>query len=354
MSKKKLIFIHNADFSVPVGNKSQVISMCNAFSQNNVDVTLLGTKSKEFNFKDLYKLDKKVKVILVKSNHNYYIRSIQLTRKFSSLKNNNYNFIFTRDLLFAFFSKSKHTLYEVHNVYKKKIWLGLLKLVFKKTRYTISISNGIKEDLVKLGFDEAKIIVLHDGVDLQRFDIKISKGDARKKLKLKKEEFIISYVGNTEEKRDLPNLIEVCKDLNLTLLIYGKDQDYLKAANKRYKNIHFKGYTSDAETIYKASDLLFAGFTKKIETINYMSPLKLFEYMGSNTPILVSDFERVREVVNEKEVYFYESENKKDLKEKIELIMKNNSDAKSRAKKAFIKSKNHTWKNRAKDILNLF
>jgi len=58
------------------------------------------------------------------------------------------------------------------------------KRVFKKVNKIIVITNSLKESLIKNAINENKILVASDGVDLEKFDINISKEEAREKLNL--------------------------------------------------------------------------------------------------------------------------------------------------------------------------
>jgi glycosyltransferase involved in cell wall biosynthesis len=356
---EKILYIHNADFSISQGNKSQVVSMCNAFHENEVDLTLLGFKCSNFDFDEIYGTVSPFKKILINVNKNYYIRSLILFFKFIKISSQFKN-IFARDLfvsyLIKFFFNSKNVIYELHDYNTSKIWKYLFNISFKKIDKIIVISNGLAEKLFEEGYDRNKIVVLQDGVDLKKFDINISKLEARKKLNLPKKNIIISYVGNTNKHRDLKTLFSAIKNFdNCLVVIYGTKKDYLKKYdNKIFENVIFKGYTQNPEIVYKASDLLFAGFTNEVKTINYMSPLKLFEYMSSKVPIIVSDFIRVREILKDGDAFFYESKNINDLKNKINKFLNDSDLSNSMAKNSYSKVKKFTWNKRAKKIIQQY
>lgn len=356
--KNKLLYVHNANFNTHLANRVQVLSMCDAFYDNKVDISLMtfGNKKTIYN---LYNFNNKIKFILFKPIENYYFRTIILFFNFFFKLRKNFDKVFTRDLLFAYlvsiFTK-KRVIYELHQILENKIWLYLLKKIQNNTPCIVVISEGIKDKLIEFGFNNSKIKVLHDGVDLKKFDIDISKIEARKKLKLNSKKHIVSYVGNTQIERDLDTFIKVAKILpNVDFLVYGKPQKYLEVASKKITNFYFLGYNKNPQIIYKASDILFAGFTSKISTINYMSPLKIFEYMASKKPFIVADFQRVRDIISEEECYFYKSEDIFDLKNKIEFILNNFKLSLIKSIKSYKLVKTcFTWRQRANLILDLF
>ena len=74
------------------------------------------------------------------------------------------------------------------------------------------------------------------------------------------------------------------------------------ACDKKINNIIFTGpkpYTLISKYLF-ASDILLALWSKKVPTMNYCSPLKLFEYMASGKIILAHDFITIREVIDHK------------------------------------------------------
>lgn len=218
----------------------------------------------------------------------------------------------------------------------------------------IVISQGLKDGLLKIGIDQNNIEILHDAVNLSEFDISITKEDARKELGISLNKTTVVYAGSTKKDRDIPALIEAAKKMpKVCFVIFGKDQEYINKATLNTPNLIFKGYTDYPELAYKSADILFAGYTKKVPTINFMSPLKIFEYMATKRPTIVADFPRIREVLDENEVYFYEGENSDDIILKIKEIMENKDTANIKALKAFNKVRNYTWKKRSEKIISL-
>jgi len=356
----KILYVHNADFSKPCANRIQVLNMCKAFKKIRQNISLMSFNCDRRTIKNLYGYKVNFNLISLKLIGNYYIRSLLLFLKLLKIKKR-YDWIYTRDMIFAFliskFFKGKRVIYELHDASKNRFWYFLFRRTFNNLHCCIVISNGLKNELIKRGLMENKMYVFHDGVDLEKFDIYISKREARNILRLPKDKIIISYVGSTSKDRDLETFIEVAKKLenkNILFIVYGKEQDYLIKAQKELKNFLFGYYTNKPEIVYKASDILFAGYTKNIVTINYMSPLKLFEYMASKRPVIVADLPRIREIVDEKEVLFYESENEDDLILKIKKLIAYKKLQNKLIKNAYGKVKNYAWEKRAKKIVSIF
>jgi glycosyltransferase involved in cell wall biosynthesis len=82
-----------------------------------------------------------------------------------------------------------------------------------------------------------------------------------------------------------------------------------------------------------------------------MSPLKLFEYMASQRPIISSDLPSVREILDESNCLFCKPDNHKDLAVKILKLIKDSELSKKIANKAFRDVQKYTWDRRVKKIL---
>ena len=72
---------------------------------------------------------------------------------------------------------------------------------------------------------------------------------------------------------------------------------------KIINNIFFTGPVAHVKvaSYLSKSDILLALWSSKVPTINYCSPLKVFEYMASNKLIVADGFITVKEVLTHKE-----------------------------------------------------
>ncbi|WP_421077476.1 glycosyltransferase family 4 protein [Methanothermococcus sp. Ax23] len=360
----KILYVHNADFSKPCANRIQVLNMCKAFRKIGQDITLMSFNNDKNTIKKVYNEDVDFNTISLKPFINYYFRSLLLFLRFLSIKNN-YNYIYTRDLIFAFlvskFFKDKKVIYELHDLSNGKIWHFLFKRTFKNLHGCVVISEGLKEELIKWGFN-SKIYVLHDGVDLNRFDINISKKDVRARLNLPKDKIIISYTGSLQNWKGYETFLKSYKYLknkkNTVYLIVGGSEEQINKLKEVYKNkdIIFVPFVENSKVplFLKASDILVIPNSSKYEiSVKYTSPLKLFEYMASKKPIIASDLPSIREVVGESEVLFFVPDDERDLALKIEKLINNDELQNKLANNAYEKVKNYAWEKRASKIIEI-
>ena len=85
--------------------------------------------------------------------------------------------------------------------------------------------------------------------------------------------------------------------------------------------------------------------------INTTSPIKLFEYLAVERPIISTNLPNIRKVVNENEIIFVD--NNEFFAENIAEIIYNNEKMKFIVKNGKEKVKKFTWLRRAQSLLTL-
>lgn len=250
--------------------------------------------------------------------------------------------------------------WEAHN-FPKNIDSRFYKKILGKLNGLVVISEGLKNDFT--GYYRGPVLVAPDGVDLEEFDVKTNKEEARKKLNLPLDKKIAVYTGHLYSWKgvDVLNAILEYLDDNEMILIVGgtkKDQDIFqrKIPTELLDKVQLTGHVPHEIIPYylKAADCaVLTG--KRSESISekYTSPLKMFEYMASGCPIVTQDLPSFREVLNERNSFLVEPENAKKLADKIAWVFENEELAKEKAAKAFEDVQKYTWLERAKKIANI-
>ena len=101
----------------------------------------------------------------------------------------------------------------------------------------------------------------------------------------------------------------------------------------------------------KAADILLANYSSKCMSLEWMSPVKIFEYMASRTPIVATRVGRMIEICDESECVLTNPDDPKDLSEKIEFLMNNYELQKKLIENAYSKAKEHTYLKRCRKII---
>ncbi len=265
--------------------------------------------------------------------------------------------VYTRDYLIFSVLSPKISCLELHDIPHKKF---LFKHLIKKLNYIFVLNKYIKEELIKLGVSESKIYISPSGVDLKEFDINISNEEARKKLNLPIDKKIIVYTGHLYRWKGVYTLADAAKKLPQYIFLFvGGSEPELTQFKKIYygiENIVTLPFVerSVIPMYLKSADVLVVPNSKNSDiSAKYTSPLKLFEYMASNKPIVASDLPSLREVLSENICVFAKPDNVESFAGVIQNIIQNEELAHSLSEKAFNAVEHYTWKNKAENILHV-
>lgn len=267
----------------------------------------------------------------------------------------NTDYIFSRDEMLVAFSSffGKKTIWETHtgsyNIFTK--------IALKKSKLTVSISQGLKDFYVSKGVSPSKIIVAHDGAQLEDFKISHSKDEVRKKLGLPIDKKIALYAGRLDGWKGVETFFEASKHFssNTIAVVVGGDANQVNFFTKKYPKINFLGYKPYKELpmYQKSADVLIVPNTSKDDVSRlYTSPLKVFSYMASGVPIVASDLPSIREVLNDSNSILVQSDSPKALFEGIKRILEDGSRADIMAKRALLDVSRYSWPARAKGIIS--
>ena len=377
----KIIYIANARIPTEKAHGLQIMKMCEAFSSSGIDLELvlptrLNTKEfKKIDTFDYYRVKENFKITTLKTFDPIFLinRPFGIYIKFQFLffilgllpylffKKNKQDYIFyLRDEqllpLVQFFSKK--VIWEAHNLpQNKKHYLKYWRKCYK----IIAITNGLKDELIANGLLGDKILVAPDAVDLDQFlDIKESKEELRKKLNLPINKNIIVYTGHLYKWKGVQTLAEASSfltDHELVVIIGGTDKDILdfKNKNKDLRNILIIGHLPQylIPSYLKAADVLvLPNSAKSTISSTYTSPLKLFEYMASQRPIIASDLPSIREILNNGNSVLVEPDNSKKMAENIMLILQNSLLSDKISKQSYNDVQKYSWSKRANSIVN--
>ena len=120
-------------------------------------------------------------------------------------------------------------------------------------------------------------------------------------------------------------------------------------------NIVFTGHVrhQDVKQYLFAADVLLMIWSRQVPTINYCSPLKMFEYMAAERIIVGHAFPTILEVLKDGEdAYLADPDSFDDLRKKMALAL-NEEYPNSMAKRAReLAMKKYTWQARARAILS--
>lgn len=366
----KLIYIANIRLPTEKAHGIQIMEMCKAFAQNGREVELIipgrinKIKDDPFNYYGIERNFKITKLLCLDfiyfnlGQFGFLIETVTFlisARIYLFFKK--YDILYTREQFLGLFFNDY--ILELHSLPKKINFI--YKNIWHKAKSFAVLTSYIKKELVESGFNKKDILVSPDGVDLEKFNLKVTKEDARKEVGFPLDKKIILYSGSfyLYGWKGVDTLLNAAKFLNdkyLIVLLGGNKEECEIIKNKFGLNniLIIKNRSHQEVPLYlKAADVLVLP-NKKGDKLSekYTSPLKLFEYMASGRPIVASALPSIREILDEGNAILVEPNNPQKLAEGIKLVLSDKNLANKISNKAFQDVQNYTWQKRAKKIIN--
>jgi glycosyltransferase involved in cell wall biosynthesis len=233
---------------------------------------------------------------------------------------------------------------------------------------TVFTTQGIVYLMSKrMDLSNKKHIVLPNAVDINLFNsISGPKPLLREKLDLPKDKFLVGYVGRFKPlgyDKGIIGMMDALKLLpdNVSMCFVGgveREIDEYKqiAQEKGIKDrCIFVGYISPEKiaSYMKAVNVLALTPPATEEFFVYhTSPMKMFEYMASKTPIIASNLPSLKEILDEKIALFIKPADVQELAKAISKLSQDSDLATYLAENAFKKVQEFTWEKRAKKVIS--
>jgi len=392
----KLIYIANARLPTEKAHGYQIIKMCEAFSELGVEVLLLhphrhqddqGMRNKTVF--EYYELNPSFEIGTLPNPDALRVERFFPGRSFvwffflhgllwglyAALKarKEQADLYYTRDVTLAFWLTrlGLPTVFEGHTLPKRRGWLLRRMARHQRLRLVVRLTSFLKEEFAELGFDQERLGVFPDAVDLSLFNNLPSKAECRLQLNLSLSIPIIGYIGRFHTmgmEKGIPELIESMAHLRsvngktpLLLCVGGPMSavpNYLDRADSlgiSRQLLKFVDRVSNSEVsrVMKACDVCTIPWPWTEFSAYYTSPLKLFEYMAAGVPIVASDLPSMREILRHDEnAWLVQPGDPSALAEGITTLLSDRNRAERLAEKARQDVKRYTWEARAAQIIN--
>jgi len=193
---------------------------------------------------------------------------------------------------------------EIHRVPGSRLRRRWLLEACAGARGVLAISGGVREDLVALGVDAARITVEHDGFEASRFARMPGRAEARQELGLPADAPVVVYTGGLLAWKGVDVLVEAARAMPdaYFAIAGGLDGDVaaLRARAGGLANVRIDGFQApERVALYLAAgDVgVVPNRAKPAISARYTSPLKAFEAMAAGLPMVVSDLPALREIL---------------------------------------------------------
>ncbi len=337
-----------------------VLKMCDALKNKHTVINLFAPSItlSDYNLKKKYKINNTINFISVFKkiiSLNFFTRAI-FSLKILMKNNLNYkefekHFYLSRSVVFALFGciLNKKVILEIHHELSgitKIIFFLIKKLGFLKNLKYIFIHKNLNK-IFKI--PKGSYICLDDAVNIK--DFKNIKNTVKKNTCV--------YVGSFHKGKGVEKIFEIAKRVkNVNFHLYG-DKTFLKK-NLKLKNVKIFNfipyrYIPDVLSKYDVALMPYenyvSGRLKNINLVNYMSPLKMFDYLASSKIILASDLKVYKHILRNKFnsiLIDYKTENWVNWINSVFKSKKKFFYLKKNAKKTALK---FTWERRSKKIL---
>lgn len=292
----------------------------------------------------------------------YVIERASFYRKvISRLKTVHDATIYTRDPVLAalLLRRTKYPVFwEIHAMPSERVLQKLNGLAG-----VLSVTRAMA-NRIRVIFPQMATTVSPDAVDLDVFDPPSSRQDARRELGIREDARLVVYGGRfttMEQGKGLGMLDEVVARLAeendaIKLILVGGSAEQFMQVEKRNAAHSTTCVSSVNRTklalYYRAADVLAMPFPNTPHYAYEMSPLKMFEYMASGTPIVTADLPAIRDVLDEATAVFYEPDNARDLEVKLRSLLSQAAETRSEmgeAAQGQVRQK-YTWTKRAQHI----
>ncbi len=340
---RKIVYIADAELPSKRANSVNIVKMCEAFSElgNDVELIIFSTnKTKQVAVSKVfenYKVNtpfkiKRIPLLIIPGASIIYSIAVFFSTLFQ--KNKKQKLFLGRSL----FSLALLTLLRVPIIFDLhgQVWQKnkLRKIAIKRiasSSYTEKIVFNspqlleiFKNDFEKTINDNIKLIAAQNGAS-------IPKNIKPFKLNNNNNGLNIGYIGSLLKGRGMELIIDLARMCPYeSFHIAGGTKDMMSQFydNEIPNNIFFYGFLSHDETynFRNACDILLAPYQFNVfvpsgeNTVAFMSPIKIFEYMASKKAIVSSDLSALRNVLNEKNAILVHPEKTTDWANAIEKL----------------------------------
>jgi len=368
-------YIQNCRFPTEKAHGYQIIKTCDALVKAGAGLTLVVADRKNHLKEDAFayygvspsfKILKAPVMDLINAVPSllkpiaFYIEQYTFLRSIKKMRFGKEAVIYTRDAWLAPRLKSfsgLKTFLELHAMPSQKTLEQC-----KNLDGILCLTKWMQNEVGKI-IKNARTAWLPDAVDIDVFNLKETKEQAREFLNIKADARVVVYGGRfttMENSKGLAMLDDSVsklaeQDLAKLYLVGGTKEDFINTEGREPSARTTCVPNQSRERLalyYKAADVLAMPFPNTKHYAYEMSPLKMFEYMASGTAIVTSDLPSVREVLDEGMAYFYKADDENSFSEVLKSVLRNPEDAAMRGRQANEAAQDFSWYNRAKAILN--
>lgn len=364
-SELKMIYLSPGNLPSQWAHSIQIAKMAQAFSEKleNFELVTSGdlyslVLGRTIDFKEWYGLNRDFKITYLPTHFylKYPLPQDHFKGKFSKLavlyarlKAPSLVYTRTASILRKSLKLKLPTIAEFHDsfthkeLFTNKYLLGI-----------VTTSEQYAREYIEQGLPANKVLVENNAVDLKMFSPYQTKETARQNVGISGNSPIIVYAGHLYKKKGISTIVRLAQLLpDCHFLLVGGWEEDIKRIQKEYhlektKNLEFIGHVPQSQL----TSYLYAADILLLPNIKDSAPLKLFEYMATQRPIVASEIPPIQRVLqNKRNAVLAQVEDPISFKEAIQTLLYNPSLARSISQQSFQDVRKMTWEKRADRIL---
>jgi glycosyltransferase involved in cell wall biosynthesis len=372
----RIAIISTSQIPSTTANSIQVMKVCHAYRELGHEVVLIVPGEKKVGWEEISKIFGINKEFTIR-----YIKTFKFLRRYDFfiiswfiLLFNSFHLVHTWLPQVALISGLLKTPYimELHGLPTGKLGPWFHKKLFfsnHKKQFLI-ITNALKllfENSFQFKFNPNEIVIAPNGVSLEPYSENKKVSELRSSLSLN-DHFAAVYTGHLYQGRGMKLLIELAKSLPDVHFIWVggrvEDVNYWRDISEKLelKNLTLTGFVNNEEipAYQLLGDVLLMPYENIIagssggNSVDFCSPMKMFEYMAAGKPIISSDLPIIHEVLNKKNAIFCPFDDVNQWVKAIERLKEDSELGQKIGNKAKNDVEQYTWIERTKNSLNGF
>ncbi len=226
---------------------------------------------------------------------------------------------------------------------------------------SVTVADTIRETMIQHGMPPEKVIKLHNGYNRLFMERQLEKAtEWRQKLLKNEREKLVVYAGALKKFKGIDVLIDVAREMqNVQFACAGGNEKEVAhyqqlTQEKQVNNITFLGYVLHEElaSLLQAADILAHPHCSG-QAATFTSPLKLFDYFASGTPIVSTEIPSIMEFKNTKAIAAWcEPDNPSKFAKSLQQVLETHPRKIEGYADSIEFVKQFSWENRAAKILS--
>lgn len=208
-----------------------------------------------------------------------------------------------------------------------RLYAFLESFVMKRVSILVAVSETIKSAISRMGIKRDCISVIHNGIDMEKWQKlhNFNKLMYKKKIGLKEGSIIVSLFGRLNLQKGHKFLFEAISGLNgnnIEVICLGdgplrQDLEVLSRKLSINHNVHFLGFRNDVEELLEITDIFV------LPSLDEGLPMALLEAMAMGKPVVATPVGAIPTVIkNKKNGILAQAGSVSSLKEALQTVIK--------------------------------